>query len=395
MIALFVSLLFCLGCKRQDMILQIDSNAPAPVAVTNVETFSTPGGADITYSIPADTNLLYVEAVYQINSTVTRQTKASLYKDTLKLSGFGDTLSHEIQLFSVGRNGKKSDPITVEVKPLTPPFISVYRSLTLESTFGGAAVTFKNLSQDPMALVLMYDSTGRGTWGEAVTYYTQAPEGFFANRGLDSVETKFALYVRDRWNNRSDTIFKTLTPLYEEVLDKSLFKEVHLPTDNYAGHTWSGLTPRNEPLLWNNIWNDHNDVFHTIPANPEMPQWFTFDLGAKYALSRFKLFSREGSSGAYIGGDPEIFEIWGSNDPDISGGWDSWTLLGQFTAHKPSGPGGTVTAEDVQYAVVSGADYTFAPGAPAVRYLRFKTLKTWGGFGYVYISELTFWGQKN
>lgn len=386
--------LCCFGCKREDMVLQIDDNAPAPAPVSSIEVFNIPGGADITYAMPVDTNLLYVKAVYRINEEVTRQTKASLYRDTLEISGFGDTLVHEVQLFSVGRNGKTSEPVTVEVSPLTPPFVSVFRSMTLEATFGGAAVTFKNPSQESMALVLLYDSTGRNTWGTATTYYTSAPEGFFATRGFDSVDTRFAVYARDRWNNRSDTIFKTLKPLYEEMLDKSLFNEVHLPTDNYYGHTWSGLTPRNEPLLWNNIWNDHNDVFHTIPANPEMPQWFTFDLGQRYELSRFKLYSREGSSGAYIGGDPEIFEVWGSNDPGTDGGWGNWVLLGQFSAHKPSGLG-PVTAEDEQYAVVKGADYTFSPGEPAVRYLRFKTLKTWGGFGYIYISELTFWGQKN
>lgn len=381
------------GCKRQGVVLQIDSSAPAPAPVTDIQATSTPGGADITYKLPADTNLLYVEAQYTVNHGVQRRTKASLYRDTLKLNGFGDTLEHEVKVYSVGRNNKKSDPITVKVTPLTPPVISVFRNLTLEATFGGAAVTFQNPSQKPLAIVLLHDTTGHNTWGEAKTYYTQAVSGFFAARGFDSIPTKFAVYVRDRWDNRSDTMYKTLKPLYEELLDKSKFKEVHLPTDNYKGHTWSGLTPRDEPFLWNNIWNDHNDVFHTIPGKSAIPEWFTFDLGAPYTLSRFKLFSREGSSGAYIGGDPEVFEIWGSNDPDKDGGWDNWTLLGHFTAVKPSGPG-PVTSEDIQYAVVNGADYTFQPGLPAMRYLRFKTLKTWGGLEYIYISELTFWGSS-
>lgn len=382
------------SCKKQSVLLQIDGKAPVPAMITVLKVENTPGGAKINYKLPKDNNLLYVKAVYEIQPGVIRETKASIYKDTLVIGGFGDTLAHEVKLYSVGRNDKASVPVTLEVNPLLPPVKSVYRNLILQATFGGAAITFNNPSENALAIILLHDSTGKGDWTTVKTYYTGAPKGIFSVRGFDSLETKFGVYVRDRWNNKSDTLVEALKPLYEEIIDKSKFKEIDLPTDTYKGHVYSGLAPRAMSFLWNNIWNSHNDIFHTMPGEPKMPQWFTFDMGSKVTLSRFKLFSREGSSGAYTGGDPKIFEVWGSNDPDKDGGWNNWTKLQTFTSIKPT-PGSTVTAEDLQFAVIDGQDYEFPLGIPPVRFLRFKILETWGGFQYMYISELSLWGTEN
>lgn len=393
-LAFLVTLVFMgLACKRQDMILQIDGNAPAPGPVTDIHVENTFGGANLTYKLPADTNLLYVEAEYDIQPGITRKAKASLYQDTLMLDGFGDTLIHTVQLYAVGRNKKTSDGVTVSVHPRTPPVVSVFETLTLEATFSGAVVTFKNPSQAPLALVLMSDSTGLGDWAVATTDYTQASEGSFSVRGFDTLNTKFAVFVRDRWNNKSDTLLKTLKPLYEKKLDKSKFKEVDLPTDDYLGHSWGGISPRSMYFLWNDQWANGSDVFHTKTGDPRMPQWFTFDLGVRAKLSRFKLYHRDSGDGLYVGGDPEEYEIYGSNDPNPDGSWDNWTILGHFTSIKPSGPG-PVTAEDTQFAGIDGEDFVFDASVPPVRYLRFKTLKTWGDFQYIFISELTFWGVE-
>lgn len=382
------------SCKKQSVLLQIDGNVPAPAMVTILNVERTPGGAKINYKLPKDENLLYVKAIYEIHPGVTRETKSSIYKDTLVIGGFGDTLAHDIKIYSVGRNDKASVAVTVTVNPLLPPVKSVYKNLVLQATFGGAAITFDNPSEDALAIVLMHDSTGNGDWATVKTYYTGAPKGIFSVRGFDSVKTKFGVYIRDRWNNKSDTLIEELKPLYEQVIDKSRFKEIDLPNDTYAGHVYSGLPPRAMNFLWNNIWNSHNDIFHTSPGDPHMPLSFTFDMGTEVTLSRFKLFSREGSSGAYTGGDPKIFEVWGSNDPDKDGGWNNWTKLQTFTSVKPT-PGSVVSSEDLQYAVVDGQDFEFPLGIPQVRFLRFKVLETWGGFQYIYISELSFWGTEN
>ena len=84
-------------------------------------------------------------------------------------------------------------------------------------------------------------------------------------------------------------------------------------------------------------------------------------------------------------------EVYGSNDPNPDGSWDSWTLLGTFESIKPSGGSGW-TSEDIQFACYDGEDFEF-PDIDPVRYLRFRVTKVWGGVTYIYIAELTFWGE--
>jgi len=387
---IFLGIILMNACKREDILLQKDGSTGAPTSIMDVVVKNLPGAAKITYTIPKDPNLLYVKAVYEIQPGIIKETKSSRYIDTLTVTGFGDTLEHEVKLYSVGSNDNASEPLVVKVNPLIPPVKSVFKSINLDATFSGAYVQFKNPSEADLALVMLTDSTGNGDWAMAQTYYTASPEGNFIVRGFDSTKRKFAVYVRDRWGNKSDTLAKILKPYYEELVDKSKFKEVDLETDTYLGNSWGGVSARNMTYLWNNTWNSGNDVFHTKPSDPKMPQWFTFDMGAKYKLSRFKFYHRA-SPDAYTGADPEIFEIYGSNDPDTDGGWTNWHLLGQFHSVKPT-PGTTVTSEDLQFACIDGEDFNFPEGLDSYRYLRWKTLKTWGNAQFMFISELTLWG---
>src|SRR3546814_13409280 len=66
-----------------------------------------------------------------------------------------------------------------------------------------------------------------------------------------------------------------------------------------------------------------------------MPQWFTFDMGVTAKLSRLTWFMRPGFF--YSLHNPRIVEIWGTNEYDPDGSFDSWTLLTTNEQIKPSG----------------------------------------------------------
>ncbi|NML41007.1 DUF4959 domain-containing protein [Chitinophaga sp. G-6-1-13] len=379
-------LLYCNSCKEDKMSPLNNDQAPAPVS--NVVVESTPGGAKISYMRPKDNDLLYVKAVYTIRSGVEREVKVSYYLNSLSVDGFPDTASYTVNLYAVSRGEKVSAPVAVQVKPLTPPVKETFRSLSIGATFGGARVRFVNNAEADLAIcVLTEDATGDLIPAE--TYYTKRKEGVFAARGFNTQKRKFAAFVRDRWNNHSDTLYAELTPLFEQKLEKSKFREVDLPTDTYQAHM--GKIPN----LWDDKLGKSGDrIFHTKPGSG-LPQWFTFDMGVTATLSRLKLHHRDGGTdGPYTGGDPKIYEIWGCNNPAANGSWDGWTLLMRCESIKPSNaPDGTVTTEDKQFATVEGEDFDFPPDIPPVRYLRFKTLKVWGALDHMYIAELTFWGN--
>jgi hypothetical protein len=379
------------GCKNAD-IEPFNKNDAAPGPVSNVRVENLPGGANITYERPA--NMLYVKATYSIRPGVEREVKNTYYKNTLTIDGFADTREYEVKLYAVSRGENASEPVVVKVKPLTPPIQQTFESLFIQENFGGIRVSFTNPSEANLVLnILVQDSIG--DYVPADAFYTKRKAGFVNVRGFAPVKRKFAVYVRDRWDNHSDTAYAELTPIFEQQLDKTKFKEVKLPTDTYVQHC-CGTGMIN---LWDNSWNSGN-VFHTKPGTG-LPQWFTFDLGANVSLSRFKFYHRLGggqqaTDGAYTGGDPQIFELYGSNDPNQDGSWDSWTLIGEFQSIKPSGsPQGTVTTEDFQYAVVDGEEFDIPLGTPKFRYLRWKTNKVWGALDHHYISELTFFGSKD
>ncbi|MGV8879169.1 MAG: DUF5000 domain-containing lipoprotein [Sphingobacteriaceae bacterium] len=385
--ALFLTMVWY-GCKREDRIDHIDGNAPAPSQISNVKVTPKPGGAILTYKIPKDANLSYVKAVYEIQPGVFREAKSSYYTDTLALVGYGDTLSHEVKIFSVGKNEKESEPVSVNISALSPPVKTVFKDLRLVASFGGVKVRFQNKLKANLAIVLMVDSTGTGTWAPITTFYTGASEGSFSARGYDPEKKKFAVYLRDRWNNKSDTLVQELVPLFEELILKDKFKVLRLPTDTYQDAGNGGYRLENifdGRLFWDGLFASSN--------SSKIPQWFTLDLGQKVVLSRFKEYQL-GSDHFYRGSALKAFELWGSNSPDADGGWVNWELLGTFKSFKPSGlPMGQTNEEDYNYAAFNGEDFEFDNIVPAFRYIRLKSTESYSSSGQITIAELTFWGQ--
>jgi hypothetical protein len=396
-----LSLILILGhsCEEEGRLDHIDYSAPAPGQVRDVSVRSIPGGVTIKYHLPEDDNLLYVKAEYEIRPGVIRECKASFYADSLVLDGFGDTRIYDVKIYSVGKNEKASEPLIVQVNPLTAPVIVA--SKVLKSTFGGVSVSFENQYETNLAIVLMTDTTGLGYWTTLQTFYTSAAKGTFSYRGLDDIPARFATYLRDRWNNLSDTIEATLIPMYEEFIPKNTYREVHLPTDTY-----DPIEGRAEYMLnraFDGVINQANTMFATKSDAP-IPQWATIDLGTTIIMSRLKVFHRSGASSAWTGANVKKFELYGSMNPNPNGSWDSsWIPLGKFEAFPPSGGvGSSITQADRDYASQQGIDFDlevndFAPDPfVPIRYIRFKTTETCFGpslSGSVWINELSFWGQ--
>ena len=391
-----------LGCSKEDRLDHIDDSAPAPEQPIITQVINKSGGGVIKYKVPEDKNLLGITAEYERVEGVINKTKSSLYLDSLVIEGFGDTLTHLVNVFSVGRNGKKSDPVQVDINPTTPPVVLATKSI--DATFGGVAIQFSNKATAGLALVLMVDSTNSGYWEPLETFYTEASTGIFYSRGLNSKETKFGIYVRDRWNNKSDTLTQNLTPVKEEKISKDYFENLPLP-----GDTWEYIQDASYSIehLWDGIIGNRSNIYASKNDEP-MPQRFTISLGLETSISRFKYYHRSGDE--YLGSTPRTFELWGSMNPDADGSWDNWYLLGKFEAFKPSGyeddgSVGTITAEDINYARNEGIDceLTVTDDVPEpykpVKYLRFKTTSTYANYGtnvttgQIIFAEISFWGQ--
>ena len=383
-ISLTILLLLAIACKKEEH-QSLYGDAKAPDQLTSTAVKRLPGAAEITYTLPHDNTILYVKAEYENQPGVKREVKTSYYTNQLTVDGFGDTLEHEIKLYVVNRSEQLSPPVTVKVKPLTPPVMAVFKSLLASEDFGGLRVNYTNEAKADVAIHTLAASNS-GVLEEVNVQYTTLALGTYTMRGFDSAARRFSFFVKDRFGKISATMSKIYKPLYEKALDKTLFRKVQLPTD--IGDDW-GLPMEN---LWNGSYVGFWDMFHT--QTKPFPMWFTFDMGIKVKLSRITMWQRQtpATDWAYNANNPKKFEIWGTNSPDPDGGWTNWTKLVEHTIVKPSGlPLGQLSQDDVA-AAAKGEELTIPLDKTSMRYLRIKVIETFTNSA-TNIAELSIWGQ--
>jgi hypothetical protein len=374
----------------------IEKNKTAPGKVTNVVVENIPGGAILSYTLPSDPDILYVLARYT-EKGVLREFKASYYTNTLLVDGLSREEDYEIELVAYNRSEVPSEKVFVKIHPLTPPVMSVFASIEAKAAFGGVTFTLQNPTRATIAVgVLTTDA--EGTWYERETFYTSLAEPKFSVRGFDGSEREFKAYVRDRWNNYSDTASYVLTPLNEIKLDKSLFKDITLMNDASSSE-WGGQKRF--------IWDDraYGDIegewgLHTGNAASETgePKHITFDTGVRSVLSRFNLQYIMDDKHMFNDVSPRVFEIWGRDEAidvvtDEGEFYPHWFKLGEMETIKPSGlPLGSLTDED-RAVCRAGFELTFEENEKFCRYIRVRCLNNWTGNTNMCFSEVTIYAQ--
>ena len=390
-IALAMTLLpvFCTGCKEEGRIDYIDSNGPAPAQLSRdqITVRNTHGGAVLTYTVPSDKNLLYVRAEYEIKPGVMREGMSSVYTDSLVLEGFGDTRTYDVNLYSVGKNGKASEPVTVQINPLTPP-VHLATKL-LKETFGGVNISITNPKKANLAIVLMGDTANMGHQSTLQTFYTSKESASFNFRGLDTIPADYSVYLRDRWYNLSDTAEANLTPWFEMEIPYTKWTEYFLPGDHPENAYRDGTRLRN---LWNNNWTEYisNCV---IGENLRLPCIMTISMGETVMMSRFQCWPRAYSGDMYERGHAKLIELWGSMEPNPNGELDeSWTPLGRLDS-EGTASGGAKTSEDIQACLYPSEKYSvemeeseFSPDPfTPFKYLRIVTRTTFASNTQSYV----------
>ncbi|TYP87809.1 uncharacterized protein DUF5126 [Sphingobacterium allocomposti] len=384
-------LLLCLwtGCSEELREATLYNGTP-PGRVSNVQVENLPGGAKISYTLPRDQDLLYVKATYVLPSGREMEVKSSYYNNSLVVEGFADENPHVIKLYSVNRSEVESEPVEVTVEPLENPIWATYRSMEAIAAFGGIRVMAENENEKDLTIMVMIDSLGE--WVPALdNIYTSAKNIDRTIRGLDTIPQEFALTVRDRYMNFTDTLVVKITPLYETALPKSRYAAVVLPGDVGQGYQSTGLARMwdGDIINWPNI--------SMTDASVREPQWVTFDTGVLAQMSRIVIwdYPEYTNSGRlyYFGGNLRNFEIWGSDNPPSDGSWNNWHLLGTFQSVKVSGlPVGQQSDEDYQLAN-AGLSYDFDVAAPRVRYLRIRSTRNWEGSTFMAIAEVQVYGD--
>lgn len=379
-ILLLLFTLFFYSCKEdQRGQYPVDSVPPGEIkspAVVNV-----PGGAIISYVIPDDEDLLYVKAIYKLDNGEVMEQKASAYASSLEIVGFGKSRDVSVTLIAGDRSKNESKPVVVTAHPLDSPIYSILKSVNTNIDFGGIRLTWANpLKADVVLSVVTTNEVGE--FVVAQSFYTNSETGTGNVRGYASVDRVFGVYLRDRWGNLTDTIKNTYLPLFEqEVKGKfARWNPIGIPYGAYQSPTYD----------IEKIWDNDITTFY-LNANTPFPYSFTFDLGMLVKLSRFTVWQRQ--STLYSTQNINKFQLWGSATPNVTDDFAGWTIIGDYTARKPSGsPLGTNTAEDIAYAA-AGEDYTAKADSPPIRYVRFVIQASWTGAGSTAFAQMKFYGS--
>lgn len=381
------------SCKKMESPVEVVSNdTTKPGAVTNVKVENLNGGARLTYTLPNSKNLLYVLASYKVNNKVTRETKASYYTDTINVDGFARAQEYEVALYAVSRANVKSDPVVIKVNPKTPNYLLINDNLAITPDFGGANFFGLNPNKVPVAVHLLAYDDKHNRYQEQEPEYLTGDTVNLSIRGYDVTPRSFGVFTTDRFGNVSDTVFKTLTPLYEQLLDKSKFYTYQLDSDSPIGFGW---------VLKNFFDGNTGDPgWHTNPAPTKQG---TFALGVTAKLSRFVLWER--LNGIYGFQNIKEMTLWGSmsdapkdstlplkSAPGTVSG--DWVNLGNFSFPlPPSGlPPNQANASDQAF-VAGGVNFNIPFTAPSTKFIRFQCTQTWGGLDYVNAMEISLYGN--
>lgn len=365
-----------------------------PGVVTNVKLVAVPGGFDIKFDAPSDTDLLYVKVSYDTEAIGQTELRASKFSNTFEVRGYGNEEEKVISFIAVDKSGNESDMVTASGIPLKAPIKEIQNSATINADFGGARFNWDNTEQEDLVIdLLTEDDFGKFEINQ--TLYSSVADGSANLRGFDPIPTKFAFILRDQYKNKTDTIFPTtedklLTPLFESTLDKSLFSQYQLIEGDEIWTTFGGVVAE----LFNDITNSNNDFARATIVNERT--FFTLDLGVSANLSRFKLHMRR--TRYFSVGAPKVYTIYGTNEvPSPDGDMSNWIKLRECVATSPSGNtyGGSnnqgLSNEDEE-AAINGSEFSLSP-SPPVRYIRIEFLENFEVSGYIIFSELSFWGE--
>lgn len=383
-----ISFVTLLGCKDDD---GQDSTPPGSLLVENIT--PTNGGGIISYSLPDDSDILFVRAEYTNSLGVDVYRVSSSHNNFIEIDGLNQNTPVQVKLFVIDENENMSQPVDIEFTPLPSFIYLVQESITITPDLGGVKLEWENEAEKTVYVHLHIVNAGEEEI--RILSSNNASESVFV-RGLESVEMTFLTKVEDFDGNITELEEKAiLTPLFEEMIDKStwtLISQLSVNGDAWEGQTtafWDDVVDTAETNSDNSyfiIWRDQNGGTLNWPLD------IVIDLNKNVRVHRLKVWQRAfwygGPTGIpyyYQEENMRSFDLYASNNSV------DWTLLGQFDIGDPSDENGNIPQDFID-AAANGHDFDLDGVSEPFRYLKFSLTSNYGSDTYVHGSEITLWG---
>ena len=379
------------SCSKQD-----DGDTTPPSVLTVDSVTPTNGGGIISYTLPNDDDILYVRAEYTNSNGVDVSRASSGYNNSIEIDGLNQTTALTITLYVIDENYNQSSPIYVELVPLESFIYLVQESIEVTTDLGGFRITWENIQSKT---VYVFVHINNGIEEEIRILSSNNSSESIAVRGLPSEEITISTRIED-FDENSTTLEEkgTLTPLFEQVIDKSTWTLVTSQSVN--GNAWEGASV--------NFWDDVIDTTNNNSDNSYFMIWrdlnggsldwpldLVIDLNKNVKVTRFTVWQR-----AYWYNGPsdvpyyfqeenmKSFIIYASNDAQV------WEELGQFDIGDPRDSEGNIPQSALESAA-NGHEFELDQVSESFRYLKFSVTSNYGSEAYVNGSEITMYGLDN
>ena len=421
------------SCGKDNVNVPHGSTAvPLPVTVSKV--VNREGSSVIYFKLPDDKNIKFVRAEWTTDDGRTMDATASYYTDSLVVEGFKDACTADVRLYSVSTGNVASAPVQQSVSPRTPAYLAIAERMNVSPYFLGLRVDAENSTQARLSFYTYKRSVTRSTgWEEIGQIHTSTRKIDYRIGKQDTVETMFAVRIKDGFDHWSDYKEHLLTPWWEEPCNKGIYSEcrVHrldeisgeyvfdsrcLDWDGHQMHSWGG-----SQVAFANLWDNRKMVlaancYHTKTTGNKIPQSFCINLGKAYTLSRALVWMRAsdtrmgGTSDdwqhVWKGGMPKHVRLYAStyvgDDPTNNLADNladpSWIQIGETVFTKADGTTDAeisgVGTDDDRRKLEAGMEIVFeAPPGQKIRYVRFQTVELYGIATAVMLDELEFHGS--
>jgi len=407
--------LFVVSCSEEGR-YQPENKGNPPNKVTNVTAKPTYGGAILHYNIPTDIDLLQVEAEYTNEKGKVFMFSSSYFKDSIEVRGFAAQKEYTVNLFSVNRNGVRSEPQPVKITPLEPAFSRVAQTVVVKSGFSSLVVEWNNELRQNVIIFVEFDYTQGGVPFHFTSVFSSnldKDKRFINDLYLSQNEpVKVKIRVQDIYDNVSETRDMGSFVLLEDIKIPKNKWFLPEPNDSIGGVPMcfgNGLEGRNRYVIDDIIdRGDNLNFMHTNSrgrtgktANGNMPWNFIIDLGDYYELSRIVTTQRHSGGIAnvnrgqyYLYENVGIYRLYIFDDAT-----KKW--VGPINEHKIPTPRGLSEIEFVRLGEAGDMAY-FYPDDPQytkpTRWFRYEAYKCFDG-NYTYdnancLSEITLYGRK-
>ena len=382
---------FLISCNENE---NGDSVPPGSLTIENI--VPTNGGGILSYSLPNDSDILFVRAEYTNSLGVDVYRVSSSHNNSIEIDGLNQNTPVIVRLYVVDENENISEPTQVEFTPLPSFIYLVQESISLSAELGGVRIQWENIAEKTVYVHLHIVN------GDDEEIRILSSDKEFENisvRGLEAVEMTFLTKVEDFDGNITELEEKaTLTPIFEEMIDKSSWTLVSgLSVD---GNQWEGQTSAFWDDVVDTVETDFDNSYFIIwrDANGGTLDWpldIVIDLNKIVRIHRFKVWQRafwyNGPADTpyyYQEENLRSFDLYASNNSV------DWILLGQFDIGNPADSEGNIPQDFIDSAA-EGHDFDLDGVSDEFRYLKFSITSNYGSDTYVHGSEITLWGLDN